>query len=129
MPRSLNHFSSQSNPTLEEVANARPPRGMGAPKKAGSHYERILTLLKERGPAGVLSSELYDQPHLYGRCPRNRVSEIRKAGHMVRTLPAGTSVVRYVLTHENPAPPPAAPKRQSRKPSATLTLFDLTVQQ
>ncbi|HXJ04076.1 MAG TPA: hypothetical protein VNH65_03205 [Candidatus Acidoferrum sp.] len=95
-----------SPPTLAEVAQARPPRGSGAPSRTRSHFERILALLIERGPSGVLSSELYDQPHLFGRSPRNRISELRKDGHLIQTVPAGASVVRYVLTHENPSPTP-----------------------
>src|SRR5712692_582689 len=90
--------------TLEKVAESRPPRGNGPPSRTRSHYERILALLRERGPNGVLSSELYDQPHLFGRSPRNRVSELRKDGHLIQTIPAGASVIRYVLTHENPSP-------------------------
>src|SRR5208337_2129891 len=83
---------------------ARPPRGSGAPSRTRSHYSRILVLLRERGPAGVLSSELYNSPNLFGRSPRNRISELRAAGHLIRTVPAGASVVRYVLAHENPSP-------------------------
>src|SRR5438477_128012 len=93
--------------SLEQVAQSRPPRGSGAPSRTRSHYARILALLRERGPAGVLSSELYDAPELYGRSPRNRVSEMRADGHLIQTVPAGTSVVRYVLTHENLSPTPA----------------------
>src|SRR5882762_5622277 len=103
-----------SRPTLGELAESRPPRGSGAPSRARSHYDRILALLRERGPAGTLSSELYDAPHLYGRSPRNRISEMRQDGHLIKTLPAGASVVRYILLHENPSPVPRP--SQSRKP-------------
>ena len=98
--------SESSRPTLAEVAESRPPRGSGAPSRTRSHYGRILALLRERGPAGVLSSELYDAPELYGRSPRNRISEMRQDGHLIKTLPAGASVVKYVLLHENPSPTP-----------------------
>jgi helix-turn-helix protein len=111
-------------PTLAEVAESRPPRASGAPSRTRSHYERILALLRDRGPAGVLSSELYDSPELYGRSPRNRISELRQAGHLIRTIPAGGSVVRYVLAHENPVPAPARP--EPRRPEPLKTLFDLT---
>jgi hypothetical protein len=104
MPDTVNHFSSHGKPSLEEMAQARPPRGSGVPSRTRSHYERILALLRERGSVGILSSELYDAPHLYGRSPRNRISEMRKDGHLIKTLSAGPSVVRYVLTHENPSP-------------------------
>src|SRR6267143_757756 len=95
-----------SRPTLGELAESRPPRGSGAPSRTRSHYDRILALLRERGPAGVLSSELYDQPHLFGRSPPTRISELRQDGHLIKTIPAGASVVRYVLAHENPSPTP-----------------------
>src|ERR1700687_1506210 len=87
--------------SLEEVSRARPPRGNGAPSRTRSHYERILNLLRERGPVGVLSSELYDAPELYGRSPRNRVSEARQAGCLIETVPAGACVVRYILIRDS----------------------------
>src|SRR5713101_4235833 len=105
--------SKTSRPSLAEVAQSRPPRATGVPSRCASHYSAILQLLRERGPAGILSSELYDAPHLYGRSPRNRISEMRADGHLIQTIPAGASVVRYVLTHENPSPAPRPP--QSRK--------------
>src|SRR5271170_571304 len=119
----INYFASQSNPSLEEVAQARPPRGSGAPERTRSHYERILALLKERGPAGVLSSELYDRPELYGRSPRNRISELRRDGHLIKTAPASAPLVRYDLTSENPCPivrPNPQPRRLVEPPK---TLF------
>src|SRR5712671_3238499 len=87
-----NTIQSDSRPTLGEVAESRPPRATGAPSRTRSHYDRILALLRERGPAGVLSSELYDAPHLFGRSPRNRISELRRDGHLIKTLHAGASV-------------------------------------
>lgn len=94
-------------PALEEVAGARPAKGQGAPSRTRSHYERILVLLRERGAAGVLSTELYDAPHLFGRSPRNRISEMRQDGCLIETKPAGASVVRYVLLRDaNGQPPP-----------------------
>lgn len=123
MARTVNHFKTQSNPSLEEVAESRPAHSTGAPSRTKSHYQRILALLRERGPAGVLSSELYDQPQLFGRSPRNRISEMRQDGHLIKTEPAGASVVRYVLAHENPGPVTHRPQAQTAVP---LTLFDLT---
>jgi hypothetical protein len=112
-----------SRPTLGEVAESRPPRGSGAPSRTRSHYARILALLRERGPAGVLSSELYDEPHLFGRSPRNRISEMRQDGHLIKTLPAGASVVRYILTHENPSPT-LRPAHSSEPEQAALANSD-----
>jgi hypothetical protein len=83
-------------------------RGNGAPVRTNSHYERILALLRERGPAGVLSSELYNSPHLFGRSPRNRISEMRQAGNLIETSPAGESMVRYVLLRDSSGVKPLA---------------------
>jgi hypothetical protein len=134
MHDTVNHFSTQSNPPLEEVAKARPPRGTGAPARTRSHYERILALLRERGSVGVLSSELYDAPNLYGRSPRNRIAELRHDGHLIETQPAGAAVVRYILTHENPSPteqPAARPAVEwNERPRITgLPLLDLAVRE
>ena len=49
----------------------------------------------------MLSSELYDAPELYGRSPRNRVSEMRQDGCLIETVPAGASVVRYILIRDS----------------------------
>jgi hypothetical protein len=129
MSRNVNYFEQQSNVNLEEMAKARPPRGTGAPSRSRSHYTRILELLRARGPAGVLSSELYDAPHLYGRSPRNRVSEMRADGQLIQTVPVGASAVRYILTHENPCPiqrSPAKAAEWKHRPRVTgLPLFDL----
>jgi|SRR5208283_487617 len=127
-----NIYRDTVEPTIAEVAESRPPRGFGAPERTRSHYERILALLRERGASGVLSSELYDSPNLFGRSPRNRISELRKDGHLIKTLSAGASTVRYVLLHENPSPtqrPPARPAStwQDRPRVTGLPLFDLTV--
>jgi hypothetical protein len=132
MPDTVDRLSPQSNPTLEELGKARPPRSSGAPSRTKSHYDRILALLRERGSSGVLSSELYDAAHLYGRSPRNRISELRHDGHLIKTVPAGSSVVRYVLAHENPSPverPPAKPavEWEDRPRITGLPLFDLAV--
>lgn len=95
-----------SNPEAWEVAQVRPPRATGAPSRTHSHYDRILALLKERGASGVLSSELYDSPNLFGRSPRNRISELRKNGNLIQTVAAGPAVVRYVLLRDSDGIPP-----------------------
>jgi hypothetical protein len=126
----------QTNTTLSEVAQARPKRGAGAPARSRSHYAAILQLLRERGPQGVLGSELYSHPEMYGRSPRNRISELRRDGHLIEGKAHGSSDWFYRLIRENHSPdrlrqaPARVPKSQLRKddPSVTLTLFDLTVQ-
>jgi hypothetical protein len=91
----------RSNTTLDEIAQARPRRGTGAPARSRSHYEAILALLGERGPQGVLGSELYARPELYGRSPRNRISELRRDGHLIEGKPHGSSDWFYRLIRDN----------------------------
>lgn len=89
------------NPSLDELAKARPKRGGGAPLRSRSHYEAILQLLRERGPQGVRGSELYAHPDLYGRSPRNRISELRRDGHLIEGKPHGSSDWFYRLIRDN----------------------------
>lgn len=87
--------------TLREITKARPQRGDGAPARTRSHYDAILELLRERGLQGVLGSELYSRPELYGRSPRNRISELRRDGHFIEGKPHGTSDWFYRLIRDN----------------------------
>ncbi len=125
MPHSVNNFISQSNPTLEEMARARPQRGSGAPARSRSHYEAILELLRERGPQGVLGSELYARPELYGRSPRNRISELRRDGCLIEGKPYGSSDWFYRLIRDNAGEKPLSDspnwyERQSGKPRSAV---------
>jgi hypothetical protein len=88
-------------PTLSELRDAIPQRGTGAPVRSRSHYEAILELLRERGPRGVLGSELYARPDLYGRSPRNRISELRRDGHLIEGKSRGSSDWFYRLIRDN----------------------------
>jgi hypothetical protein len=55
---------------------------------------------------------LYDNPQLYGRSPRNRISELRADGCLIETKPADASIVRYILLRDsNGAPPRENPPR------------------
>lgn len=91
----------QTNITFDELAQARPRRATGAPARCRSHYMAILELLRERGPQGVLGSELYSRPVLYGRSPRNRISELRKDGHLIIGKPQGSADWWYRLIRDN----------------------------
>lgn len=93
--------SRQSRPTLEEVATARPHRARGAPARSRSHYAAILQLLRDRGAQGVLGSELYARPELYGRSPRNRISELRRDGHLIEGKPQGSADWFYCLIRDS----------------------------
>jgi hypothetical protein len=107
---------------------SQPQRGTGPPPRTRTHYAAILALLRERGPQGVLASELYNQPHLYGRSPRNRISELRRDGFVISGQARGSSDWHYVLVsssedwymHVTGKPRPA----RSSESSAVLPLFD-----
>jgi hypothetical protein len=90
-----------TRPSLGELAQTRPQRGTGPPKRCASHKSAILALLRERGPQGVLGSELYSRPNLYGRSPRNRVCELRKDGHLIEGKPHGASDWWYRLIRDS----------------------------
>lgn len=98
----------QRNTTFDELAQATPRRASSATGRSRSHYEAILELLRERGPQGVLGSELYSRPDLYGRSPRNRISELRKDGHLIEGKPHGSSDWFYRLIRDNSGVPSAA---------------------
>jgi hypothetical protein len=91
------------------------------PVRARSHYQAILALLIERGERGVLASELYDCPALYGRSPRNRISEIRANGYRIEGQARGASDWHYTLVQDKPE------QWQDRPRVTGLPLFDSVV--
>jgi hypothetical protein len=100
---------------------------IGAPLRTRTHRERILALLRERGPSGVLASELYDAPHLYGRSPRNRISELRKGGYRIEGAARGASDWHYRLVQDKPQAPELPEHWQDRPRMTGLPLFDSAV--
>jgi hypothetical protein len=129
------HRTKRASPTLAEVTQARPRRGTGAPARCGSHKAAILALLGERGPQGVLGSELYNFPERFGRSPRNRISELRKEGCLISGELRGTSDWHYVLlrdsTGDKPSPSSSdwfelstgKPRPKPEMPRSNLPLF------
>jgi len=87
-------------PTTAELHRAIPHRGTGAPARTLSHESAILALLRERGPQGVLGSELYARPERFGRSPRNRVSELRQEGFLIEGRPHGSADWHYRLIRD-----------------------------
>jgi hypothetical protein len=93
----------------------------GAPERTKSHRAAILALLRDRGPRGVLASELYDAPEMYGRSPRNRISELRRDGYPIQGAARGASDWHYWLVQDKP-------REWRDRPRATgLPLFDSVV--
>jgi hypothetical protein len=72
-------------------------------RRARSHYQNISDLLRERAEQGlgVKGSELYAHPDLYGRSPRNRISELKKDGWSIGSKPAGGADWFYFLRSDN----------------------------
>jgi hypothetical protein len=93
----------------------------GAPARTKSHRAAILALLRDRGARGVLASELYDAPTLYGRSPRNRISELRKEGFRIEGAARGASDWHYRLVQDKPE------QWQDRPRVTGLPLFDSVV--
>lgn len=88
----------------QEITTINPSHARGSAVKAGtwrkrahSHYQNILDLLRARGPLGVTSAELYSDASRFGRSPRNRVSELRADGHKIKTVFVSRDMVRYIL--------------------------------
>jgi hypothetical protein len=121
---------ARQHPSLADVATARPRRGNGAPARSRSHYAAILQLLKDRAEQGVLGSELYARPDLYGRSPRNRISELRRDGCLIEGKPHGSSDWFYQLIRDSAAAPaPPSVLAWEERPRVTgLPLFDAAVQ-
>jgi hypothetical protein len=130
--------------TLSELRRATPHGGTGAPARSRSHYAAILQLLRERAEQGlgVLGSELYARPDLYGRSPRNRISELRRDGYLIEGKPRGSADWSYWLIRDNAgqsypasqhgeARPAQSLKPETawkdRKPVTGLELFDAAV--
>ena len=103
MAQGTTYRETIQSPTLAEVAQARPRRSNGAPARSGTHYTAILQLLKARAAQGlgVLGSELYARPDLYGRSPRNRISELRRDGCLIEGKPHGSADWFYRLIRDN----------------------------
>jgi hypothetical protein len=128
-------ISDSARPKFEELHRARPARGQGAPARCASHKSAILTLLRERGPQGVLGSDLYDSPEKFGRSPRNRISELRKDGCLISGEPRGNSDWHYISLRDScgakPGPDPPAGqvpisnymKKVHEEQAAALPLF------
>ncbi len=87
-------------PSQADLRRCLPQRGRGAPARTASHKENIRRLLVERGPQGVRGSELYSRPDLYGRSPRNRISELRAEGALIEGKPHGGADWWYQLVRE-----------------------------
>jgi len=82
------------------------------PPRTSGQRQRILALLRERGSRGVLSSELYEFPWKFGRCPGSRICELRKQGYAIEGEPRGKWDHRYWLVemHEPDPGGPVPPK-------------------
>jgi hypothetical protein len=95
--------------------------------RARSHFQNILDLLTQRGPAGVLSSELYSDHARFGVSGRNRISEMRAAGLDIETIHLSSGPVRYVLHprdwYEKQTGKPRASVVQEKSTTDDLPLF------
>ena len=122
----------------------QPLKGSRPLERAASQRQRILERLREAGSRGVLASELYDDAQCrYGRSPRNRISELRKAGHRIAGEWESKADFRHTLLEETVSARPLrkySPKQRTpsddwhgratgKKRATGLPLFDLAVRQ
>lgn len=96
---------------FELLEQARPLRPDGPPERSHAHYFNVLAILRDRGVEGILATDLYNCPEKYGRSPRNRISELRRDGHLISGKWEGKDAFRYVLLRENPDPKPKRAQR------------------
>src|SRR5208283_5210595 len=111
--------SGRSVTSLRDLRRCLPHKGTGAPPRTASHKANILALLKERGPQGVCGSELYSRPDLYGRSPRNRISELRREGVLIEGRARGSADWWYRIVFDR-----KGFECQSAKPAEKLELAE-----
>lgn len=112
-----------TKPTYSEsstfAGQGRPPRS-GPTSRSPNQREKIVNLLRERGPTGASNRELNELCFRYGA----RIWELRRAGYDVVTLREGNGAFRFVLR-----PGPIEPKRPAssgprQAAPQTLSLFE-----
>jgi hypothetical protein len=91
------------NPTLQQINESRPYRPAGPREVHADDAQRLLARLRAAGSAGVTTGELIREG-CCGLRPPNRCLDLRKAGHLLRTIRESHGVFRYVLVWENPSP-------------------------
>jgi hypothetical protein len=96
----------------------RPPRS-GPTSRSPNQREKIVNLLRERGPTGASNRELNSLCFRYGA----RIWELRRAGYDVVTIRDGNGLFRFVLRRGpiEPKRPAACGPRQAAP--HTLSLF------
>jgi hypothetical protein len=117
LPRTSKAVESRS-------CDVRKSQHLFAPSRTRTHRECILSLLRERGTCGVLASELYDAPELYGRSPRNRISELRKDGFGAEGEARGASDWHYSLVQDKARVAEPSEHWQDRPRTTGLPLFE-----
>jgi hypothetical protein len=81
---------------VQTLLDVEPSRN-GIPARAHNQQLAVLAKLCERGSLGVLSSELYAEPLVFGRSPRNYISVLRRQGFDIHGESRGESDWHYVL--------------------------------
>ena len=95
---------------------------MTAPtSKSPAQRERILYLLRSRGPVGATNVELNAICFRYGA----RIFELRKAGFDIKTRREGETEFRFVLVSgaSEAKPIPSFERRRRREEAEALPLF------
>src|SRR5690348_1428915 len=109
-------------------------------KRATGHCANIAALLIERAQQGmcVQGSFLYAHPELYGRSPRNRISELNRRGWDIGSKPGEHGCSCYWVRHDDTGrgyptarfdEPETSPRPRlvaQPEPKAPLLLFDVS---
>jgi hypothetical protein len=112
--------------TRKQATNCNAPKnsqGKAWRTRAASHKANLLALLRERGELGVESAELYADHSRFGVSPRNRCSELRKAGHNIQTIFLSHGLVKYVLREGPQTGQRRAPVVPQKSTTDDLPLF------
>ena len=91
----------------------------GPPSKSPAYRQRILALLRERGPAGITNIELNRCAMRFG----TRLYELRRMGFRIETIRESESVFRFVLREELAQPGPLPAYEAHTALPCTLPLF------
>jgi len=104
----------KQSPTFQQIDQSRPCRPAGERAEHADDTQRLLARPRAAGPAGVTTGELIREG-CCGLRPPNRCLDLRKAGHLLRTIREGHGVFRYVLVWENPSPIPRGRAKKAKQ--------------
>jgi len=101
-------MNRQRRVTLEQLAQAEPHTPTCQASDFSADKLRVLEALEQVGAAGLTTRELMERGG--GMRPPNRIGELRKDGHAIKTISEGRRVYRYILCKFLPEEKSTAPE-------------------